>query len=235
MSHRPYPRRGRALAQVERGRVPEPPLCPICQHPVPRHATEEGHPVCTRGQGPISCRDCAELWARMPMVAAMANFGIAFHHGAEPHRLVVEQPRRAGKSAVVRAIVDRALKTGEVIHVATRHGLRCIGGAEHACTLPPFCPEQPVVLARVERTVSSHPSQWNAWTPEGQYLYLRYRHGIGTVDAHDSEDSSTWTYSPERRLAAFDTGQTYDGEISLADFCERAGLQLADGAEVVGE
>ncbi|MEU4168903.1 hypothetical protein AB0F46_18750 [Streptomyces sp. NPDC026665] len=165
----------------------------------------------------------------------MASFGIAFQHGTEPHRLVVERPRRAGKSAVVRAIVDQALRASEVIHVASRHGLCCIGGAEHACTLPPCRPEQPLVLARVERTVSSHPSQWNAWTVDGQYLYLRYRHGIGTVDAHDSEDFSTWTYSAERRLAAFDTGQKWDGEISLADFCERAGLQLADDAEVIGE
>lgn len=235
MNHRPYPRRGRALAQVARGRVPEPPLCPLCQHPVPRHASEDGQPVCTRGQGRISCRDCAELWARMPMVAAMANFGIAFHHGTEPHRLVVEQPRKAGKLAVVRAVVVQTWRASEVVHVATRHGLRCIGGAKHPCTLPSFRAEQPVVLARVERTVTSHPSQWNAWTVDGQYLYLRYRHGIGTVDAYDSEDSSKWVHTPDARLAAFDTGQTYDGEISLADFCERAGLQLADDAEVIGE
>lgn len=234
MNHRPYPRRGRALAQVQRSRLPEPPLCPICTHPVLRHALEDGQRVCSLGEGKVACRACAELEARSPSMAGFLNFGMLWRNGAG-RWVLVGQPRQAGKSALVAAVTQQAVKAGESVHVASRDGLRCIGGPEHACTLPPFRPEQPVVLARVERTVSSHPSQWNAWTVDGQYLYLRYRHGIGTVDAHESEDSSKWVNTPDGRLAAFDTGQTYDGEISLADFCERAGLQVADDAEVIGE
>lgn len=362
MSHRPYPDVDRARHQLERGHAPEPPRCPACTHFVSRHALEDGQPVCTRGQGLISCRDCAELWARTPAVAALVNFGIAFRHGTGRH-VLTEQPRRTGKTATTAAIVDEAVKAGEHVHVAGRDGTRCAGG-EAACPLPriqrgdqvvvehdgqraryevagspvhdhrdgqpvglsvafrpvdgptaqPRCPgcghdqhapgteceagvdhgpnrwhrclclatpgasracpaqmdcqggplgyadiahlragrslrgangetitpdvlaeAQPIVLARVVRTCTAVPSQWNAWTVEGQYLYLRYRSGIGTVDAYDTEDSEQWTRIPDGAVARFDTGDRLDGEMDLTEFCERAGLQLADDAEVTGE
>jgi hypothetical protein len=47
-------------------------------------------------------------------------------------------------------------------------------------------------LARVVQTSGGCPSQWDAWTTGGQYLYLRYRHGEGTVEQHPSEDTDTW-------------------------------------------
>ncbi|WP_255369534.1 hypothetical protein [Kitasatospora sp. MBT63] len=37
-------------------------------------------------------------------------------------------------------------------------------------------------LARVVLTSPTNPSQWDAWTGDGQYLYLRYRHGVGSVE-----------------------------------------------------
>ncbi|MFJ2004788.1 hypothetical protein [Streptomyces chartreusis] len=90
-------------------------------------------------------------------------------------------------------------------------------------------------LVRVVRTCTAVPSQWNAWTGDGQYLYLRYRSGIGTVDAYDTEDSTQWTRIPNGEIAHFDTGDRLDGEMDLVEFCERAGLHLADDAEVTGE
>lgn len=87
-------------------------------------------------------------------------------------------------------------------------------------------------IARVVQTCSAIPSQWNAWTIGGQYLYLRYRSGIGTVDAYDTEDSEQWRRTPDGAIARFDTGDRLDGEIGLAEFCARTGLQLADDAEV---
>ncbi|PNE37377.1 hypothetical protein AOB60_23965 [Streptomyces noursei] len=41
---------------------------------------------------------------------------------------------------------------------------------------------QDVSLARVVQTCGGCPSQWDAWTTKGQYPYLRYRHGEGTVE-----------------------------------------------------
>lgn len=134
MNYRPYPNVARALAQWERGRAPEPSRCPICNHFVSRHALEDGQPVCTRGQGLISCRDCAELWARMPAVAAFMNFGLALRHGTGRH-VLAEHPRRAGKTATAVAVVDQAVKAGEHVHVAGRDGVQCAGGDE-ACSLP---------------------------------------------------------------------------------------------------
>ncbi|MFF8406932.1 hypothetical protein ACF06P_35555 [Streptomyces sp. NPDC015684] len=235
MSHRPYPHVYRALAQVERGRLPKPPLCPICKHPVCHHASEAGRPVCTRGPGLIACRDCAELRARTPDAAALVDFGRALFYGTTRRYLLVEEPRRTGEPVLVHAVIGPAMKAGGVFHVATRRGMRCDGGVEHACTLPPLRANSPLVLARAERTCEALPSQWNAWTVDGQYLYLRYRSGIGTVDAYDTEDSEQWTQPPDGRVAMFDTGSYFDGEMDLPEFCERAGLQLAADAEVIGE
>jgi hypothetical protein len=88
----------------------------------------------------------------------------------------------------------------------------------------------PIVIARAVETCGGLPAQWDAWTADGQYLYLRYRHGIGTVNAEPSPDIATWT--EDHLVAEFDTGDGL-GVIELAEFCERAGLVLADGFEHV--
>ncbi|MEH0552570.1 hypothetical protein [Streptomyces sp. B21-101] len=91
------------------------------------------------------------------------------------------------------------------------------------------------LLARVVRTCTACPSQWNAWTVDGQYLYLRYRSGIGTVDAYDSADYEAWTRIPDGGVARFDTGDRSDGDMSLVEFCQRAGLEFAAHCVLVGE
>lgn len=93
----------------------------------------------------------------------------------------------------------------------------------------------PLLLARVVRTCTACPSQWNAWTVDGQYLYLRYRSGIGTVDAYDSADCESWMRIPAGGVARFDTGDRSDGSMDLTEFCQHAGLQLAESCVVVGE
>lgn len=93
-------------------------------------------------------------------------------------------------------------------------------------------PAAPDPLARVVQTCSAYPAQWNAWTITGQYLYLRYRSGRGTVDAYDSTDSDTWIYAPDGGIARFDKDDGLDGEITLEEFLTAAGLELAPGAVV---
>jgi hypothetical protein len=90
-------------------------------------------------------------------------------------------------------------------------------------------------LVRVVRTCTACPSQWDALTDNYQYLYLRYRSGIGTVDAYDTADSEKWTHVPDGAVARFDTGDRLDGEMSLTDFVDAAGLQLAPDCVVLGE
>lgn len=96
--------------------------------------------------------------------------------------------------------------------------------------------DPPITIARAVQTCLSVPSQWNAWTDDGRYLYLRYRFGHGTVDDYPSEDMDTWDRVPEGRLACFGDcfpRQGFDGEITLEEFCERAGLRLAPDVVVV--
>lgn len=163
------------------------------------------------------------------------DLNAALHKAGVGAAQMIQSGRRTGKTAITAALIDEAVKGGEHVHIATRRGVRCARGAQHACTLPPLRPAEPLILARAVRTCPAAPSQWDAWTVDGQYLYLRYRFGICTVDAYGSEDSELWVDVPDGKVALFDTGDKLDGEITLVDFCELAGLQLADDAEVIGE
>ncbi|MDX3429691.1 hypothetical protein OG810_29010 [Streptomyces sp. NBC_01693] len=89
-----------------------------------------------------------------------------------------------------------------------------------------------VTLAQVVRTCPASPSQWDAWTTDGQYLYLRYRHGEGSVDQHPSEDTDTWDVGDGSRLLTLWDDGTDGGKIALPDFLAAAGLRLAPDAEV---
>lgn len=86
-----------------------------------------------------------------------------------------------------------------------------------------------ITLARVVETCAACPSQWDAWTTTGQYLYLRYRGGIGTVEEQPGPDPDTWL---DRDPMAEFGEPSLDGCISLDEFCEAAGLALAPGVTV---
>ncbi len=88
-----------------------------------------------------------------------------------------------------------------------------------------------MTLARVVQTCYGCPAQWDAWTTDGQYLYLRYRHGIGSVEGQAGPDPDTWQYGPHQTVTEWDD-DTVLGEIERDDFLARAGLRLAPGAEV---
>lgn len=77
-----------------------------------------------------------------------------------------------------------------------------------------------IVLAKVVQTCFACPSQWDAWTPDGRYVYLRFRWGHGTV-----------SMEPFGTVASFSVEDPYAGVISLDDFMMAAGLELAAGAE----
>ncbi|WP_331743652.1 hypothetical protein OH809_44775 (plasmid) [Streptomyces sp. NBC_00873] len=90
-----------------------------------------------------------------------------------------------------------------------------------------------LTLARVVQTCSAYPSQWDAWTVEGQYLYLRYRHGVGSVERHPSDDIDTWDGEESELLVEWDDG-TDGGIVELAEFLAAAGLQFAPSTEMSG-
>lgn len=84
-------------------------------------------------------------------------------------------------------------------------------------------------IARAIQTCAACPSQWDAWTTDGQYLYLRYRSGIGTVEAQPGPDLDTW--DDAEPVAKFGD-PSMNGSITLAEFCAAAGLELSETAEV---
>lgn len=83
-----------------------------------------------------------------------------------------------------------------------------------------------ITIVKAVKTCSSCPAQWDAWTDTGQYLYLRYRFGAGTVDDYPDNQSGTWTQPPTGRIAQFDTGRELHGWMTIDEFCARAGLGL---------
>lgn len=89
-----------------------------------------------------------------------------------------------------------------------------------------------MTIAKAVETCAACPSQWDAWTDTGQYLYLRYRGGNGTAEAFPSPDVNTWDLATDSTVASFDTGDSLHGSITLAEFCELAGLTIAEGADL---
>ncbi|MGW1997774.1 hypothetical protein [Embleya sp. NPDC001921] len=92
------------------------------------------------------------------------------------------------------------------------------------------------VIARVVETCGSHPSQWDVWTADGRYLFLHYRHGIGTVEQHPDSDPDSWTTEAwesgrSRTVKEWNDG-TDEGYMPLAAFLAAAGLRLAPDADV---
>lgn len=93
-------------------------------------------------------------------------------------------------------------------------------------------------IARAVRTTYAAPAQWDAWTVDGVYLYLRHRHGRGRVEIHRDPNPETWTRVEP--FATFegelDYGESGDPEqqdlAELVDFVRQAGLTLAPGVVV---
>lgn len=89
-----------------------------------------------------------------------------------------------------------------------------------------------ITIVRAVLTCEACPTQWDAWTDTGQYLYLRYRWGRGTVDDYPDNDDETWTRVPDGRITWWQDDDRLAGEITLTEFCQRAGIRLAATAAI---
>lgn len=87
-----------------------------------------------------------------------------------------------------------------------------------------------IELVKVVQTSLACPTQFDAWDREGQYYYLRYRHGMVQVRKFASPEDMT-PPSAENLVCEFAGGHPLDGSIGLVEFAERAGLRIADDAE----
>jgi len=90
---------------------------------------------------------------------------------------------------------------------------------------------KPVIIVRAVMTAMACPSQWDAWDADGNYYYLRYRYAHGSVTQYRTADWCDMTGDQlVRHVSEFVThGHPLDGDIGLADFARRAGIELAPG------
>lgn len=76
-----------------------------------------------------------------------------------------------------------------------------------------------IKLTRIVETCIACPSQWDAWDAEGNYYYLRFRSGLGTVDQYDSPDVEQWDRVPAGNTDGFEYEDS--GFIELDEFIKR--------------
>jgi hypothetical protein len=89
-----------------------------------------------------------------------------------------------------------------------------------------------VRLVRATQTSVACPSQWDAYDEDGNYWYLRYRHGLGAAYRFLGPD---WEYySQAIDEYRFAHGHDLDGYITLEEFALRAGFGLASELREVG-
>jgi hypothetical protein len=82
-----------------------------------------------------------------------------------------------------------------------------------------------VVIMKAVQTCVACPSQWDAWDQDGNYWYLRYRHGRGTAERQPGPGWQTWDLH-EADISFEGQDDDDDGCISLERFCELAGLPI---------
>jgi hypothetical protein len=109
-----------------------------------------------------------------------------------------------------------------------------------------------ITIVRAVQTSIACPAQWDMWDDQGQYYYCRFRHGYGSVTRYETENwvEAGYTEDPDPgkpgsayrcnaefigHVSHFELDSDEDrGWIDLAEFCDRAGLTLAQGAERAG-
>lgn len=106
--------------------------------------------------------------------------------------------------------------------------------AEAAATAARSCPEcgplpapdaEIPALVRTVQTCPACPSQWDAWDADGQYYYLRFRSGMGSVETAESANACR-SSGPLTQVADFRHGDHLDGSMGLDEFLAHAGMRL---------
>jgi hypothetical protein len=78
-------------------------------------------------------------------------------------------------------------------------------------------------IVKAIQTCGACPSQWDAWDENGNYVYLRYRHGYGYAKVYETGYDDP---GDGEVVASFQHGDSLNGFITLHDFCKRADIEL---------
>ncbi|WP_280503832.1 hypothetical protein [Nocardia farcinica] len=81
-------------------------------------------------------------------------------------------------------------------------------------------------IVRAVRTCRAYPAQWDAWTEDGTYLYIRCRFGRLTVESFP--EGPDWEFDSPSVMVAETEANVYD----IADVCEVTDIELAEDARV---
>ncbi len=84
-------------------------------------------------------------------------------------------------------------------------------------------------LVRAVQTCPACPSQWDAWDASGQYYYLRFRGGRGSVETAESANAYR-SSGPLASVTDFRHGDPLDGSMGLDEFLAHAGMRLEASA-----
>lgn len=106
-----------------------------------------------------------------------------------------------------------------------------------------------ITLVRAVQTSVACPAQWDAWDAEGRYYYLRFRHGCGSVESAPTKElwrakcvelpvseehpygGYSWPGTDFLHEYDFQDEDEWRGDITLEEFCQRAGITLAPDIE----
>lgn len=110
-----------------------------------------------------------------------------------------------------------------------------------------------ITIVRAVQTSIACPAQWDAWDQDGNYYYLRYRHGHGEMRQYQDENWADAPWKPDadtdktqpgwgiyantayiRTVAEFQHGDPLDGSITLPEFAELAGIILDPALQSTG-
>lgn len=103
-----------------------------------------------------------------------------------------------------------------------------------AAPTPPHCPEcgplppastEAPALVRAVQTCAACPAQWDAWDASGQYYYLRFRSGLGSVETAESAKDYVDISTPNTLITSFEHGDRWAGEMTLEEFLAHAGIR----------
>lgn len=80
-----------------------------------------------------------------------------------------------------------------------------------------------MIITELRKTCDACPAQWEAKTPDGQFVYIRYRYGVLTMGVGPSIDHAIH-HRHDHQLTIDESG--WSGTMSTAEMLGTLGLQV---------
>lgn len=80
-----------------------------------------------------------------------------------------------------------------------------------------------MIITDLRKTCAASPAQWEAKTPDGQFVYIRYRWGVLTMGVGENIDQAIHNRH-DHQLTIDESG--WSGSMSTADMLGTLGLEV---------